>query len=592
MATVHLRAGSTTTVDPGPKGPPLPPDHEYVCTLGHGGMGEVYLVRDLTADRLVAIKFLRSIGGDRAHQRFLNEVRTLARLDHPNIVRVLAHDFQRAVPYFTMEYVGGGTLAQKVTQEGPLAPQEAARLIAIVARAVHEAHCVGILHRDIKPGNILLTESGVPRLSDFGLAKRTDQDLELTTGDGPLGTLSYMPPEQTHRGPIDGRADVYGLGATLYHLLTGQPPFSGPQPEILRRLALEPPERPRRLRPQIPLELEAVCLKCLEKRPEDRYPSALALAEDLERFLGGQLPLAPRLTRWRRLRRWVADHRLRLTGTAAALAVIFGLVAAAAPKTVPHPVLPPDPTDLIRRELRAGQPVTLVGPTGAPRWHRWHLDVAEFGGSPTGDQTCYFRTPDNVLLELLDDPGVDSYTVSAELRLVSPITPNGYHLGVYYGRHPQPQPDTRDFFYAVKYWEVAGKARPQDVPGQVRVLEAFWKKQEADAWINTHTIDFAAQPLPFIPLWPGPWRKVAIHVTPESLTADWADAPDQPSRELVRLVANGDHFLQLWPNRPPLRRNMPANWSSRAGLGIWAWNCAACIRNVVITPTDRVPREL
>src|SRR5262249_9557065 len=154
-----------------------------------------------------------------------------------------------------------------------LDPAEAARLIATAARAVHAANVACVVHRDLKPSNILLAADGSPRVSDFGLAKRTDRDDQLTLGSAPLGTPSYMAPEQAQSrdAQVDERTDVYGLGATLYHLVTGQPPFAGPYDEVIRRVVKEPPTPPRGIRGQVPIELEAIVLKCLEKEPARRY---------------------------------------------------------------------------------------------------------------------------------------------------------------------------------------------------------------------------------------------------------------------------------------------------------------------------------
>ena len=208
---------------------PAPIGYDLFRHLGGGGMGDVYLAREHTSERMVAIKFLRSTHNAVAIDRFLTEVRALGRIEHPHIVRALATDFNRSDPFFTMEFVAGGTLTDRVKANGPLASIEAARVIASAARAVHAGHAANVLHRDIKPSNILIAADGTPRVSDFGLAKRTDRDDENTQGSGPLGTPSFMPPEQVSRkhGEIGPHSDVYGLGATLYYLVTGQAPFSG-----------------------------------------------------------------------------------------------------------------------------------------------------------------------------------------------------------------------------------------------------------------------------------------------------------------------------------------------------------------------------
>ena len=216
---------------------------------------------------MVALKFLQRPGHQGAFDRFGVEVKSLGALDHPNIIRFYSSDFLRSTPYFTSEYAAGGCLLQKLEAEGPLDPKEAARLMAIVARAIDAAHSAKVIHRDLKPSNIVLMKDGRPKVSDFGLAKRLDSDDDLTEGSGPLGSPPYMAPEQTGRneGAIDARTDVYGLGATLYHLVTGRRPFTGLQDEVISKVRSEPPIPPRSVRREVPRELEAIILKCLEK---------------------------------------------------------------------------------------------------------------------------------------------------------------------------------------------------------------------------------------------------------------------------------------------------------------------------------------
>ena len=258
--------------------PTAPAGYEILGELGLGGMGAVYLAREVIPDRLVAIKFLRRPGNQSAYDRFLVEVRALAALDHPNIIRVLATDFFRSDPFFTTEYFPNGSLLKKVEEYGPLDPFEAARIMAAAAPAVYAANQKDVIHRDLKPSNILLTADGVPKVADFGLAKRLDQNDELTNSTGALGSPPYMAPEQTGKhGPegVDARTDVYGLGATLYHLVTGHRPFVGDTPdEVMSRVLVDPPPPPRTVRLEVPRELEAIILKCLEKEPSRHIPRA------------------------------------------------------------------------------------------------------------------------------------------------------------------------------------------------------------------------------------------------------------------------------------------------------------------------------
>jgi serine/threonine-protein kinase len=256
--------------------------------IAHGGMGIVYRARDVTFHRTVALKLM--LGGQLADEqevkRFRAEAEATARLDHPNIVPVYEVGEQDGWPYFSMKLMEGGSLKERLaTSAGPMEPREAAIVVGKVARAVHHAHQRSILHRDLKPANILLDARGEPQVSDFGLALCLDSAEDLTANEPQLGSPSYMAPEQvTGRSEqLSPATDVYGLGALLYHLLTGRPPFEAatPQTTVERVLHREPPP-PRALRPEIPLTLETISLKCLEKDPRRRYASADALAEELE----------------------------------------------------------------------------------------------------------------------------------------------------------------------------------------------------------------------------------------------------------------------------------------------------------------------
>jgi serine/threonine-protein kinase len=290
-----------------PAGPPQVEGFEILGTLGAGGMGVVYRARQASLDRLVALKVIRA--GAYANReelsRFRREAEAIARLQHPNIVQVYEVGEHQGLPCLALEYVGGGSLAERL-RGAPLPPRQAAELALVLARAVQHAHERGVLHRDLKPANVLLTPDGTPKLTDFGLAKRLDVDAGETRTGAVLGTPSYMAPEQaagkTHEvGPA---ADVYALGAILYECLTGRPPFQGATMlETLEQVRAHDPVSPAALRPGVPRDLEVICLKCLEKEPRHRYPSAAALANDVQRFLDGEPISARSLTLLDRLAR-------------------------------------------------------------------------------------------------------------------------------------------------------------------------------------------------------------------------------------------------------------------------------------------------
>jgi serine/threonine-protein kinase len=298
---------------PAPPAVPDVPGYEVLEVIGHGGMGVVYRARQRALNRVVALKTILSgsAASPSERARFVAEAEAAAGLQHPNIVQVYEVGEHAGRHFLAMEYVSGGSLAARLTGDG-LDPRWAAEVVLQLAEAVQHAHEHGIVHRDLKPANVLLSgvggqESGVrmdalisltpdschltPKVADFGLAKRLDSNQGQTQSGAILGSPSYMPPEQAlgdarHVGPA---ADIYALGAILYELLTGRPPFKAATLletlELVRAGDLVPP---RHFRPRLPKDLEVICLKCLQKEPGRRFPSARALADDLRRFLAGE----------------------------------------------------------------------------------------------------------------------------------------------------------------------------------------------------------------------------------------------------------------------------------------------------------------
>ena len=264
-------------------------DYRLLELLGAGGMGRVYKARQASLGRLVAIKMIRAGPLPRPElvERFRREARTVAQLQHPGIVGIHEVGEVEGQPYFAMEYIEGGSLAERARAH-PLPPRRAATYVQAVAEAIHYAHQQGVLHRDLKPSNILVNQLDQPKVTDFGVAKLLRGESDLTLTGQRIGSPSYMAPEQAagHADRVDARTDVYALGAVLYHLVAGRPPFLADTTERALALVLgQDPIPLRRLNPSIPPDLETISAKCLEKEPSQRYPSAQALAEDLGRFL-------------------------------------------------------------------------------------------------------------------------------------------------------------------------------------------------------------------------------------------------------------------------------------------------------------------
>src|SRR5207248_904399 len=284
-------------------------DYELLEEIGRGGQGVVYRARQKSLNRAVALKVI-GLGqwATKAHlKRFRLEAEAAASLEHPCIVPIYEVGERGGACYFSMGLVEGGQL-DAVAKREPMPLRDGAELIAKLARTVHYAHERGILHRDIKPGNILLDAKGQPHLTDFGLARLVETESTVTRTLEVLGTPSYMAPEQAvgNNAAISSVTDVYGLGAVFYQLLTGHPPFAGGATyETIKLLLDTEPRQPRLLNPKVDRDLATICLKCLEKDPQRRYSSALALAEDLERWLKHEPIRARRTGLVTRGRKWV-----------------------------------------------------------------------------------------------------------------------------------------------------------------------------------------------------------------------------------------------------------------------------------------------
>jgi serine/threonine-protein kinase len=428
-------------------------------------MGEVFRATQRGTDRVVAVKFLHAglETEERQRLRFEREARALGRLEHPGIVKVFDVGEEGGRPYFSMEYVPGGTVAGRLKVGPRLDARAGAGLIAAVARAVDAAHKAGVLHRDLKPSNILLGPDGSPKVSDFGLALFLDNQSRQTNTGALIGTPAYMSPEQAvGLKTLGPPADIYSLGATLYEILTGRPPYEGTIQEIIRKVESDPVVPPRKLMPDLHPALEAVCLTCLEKNPRDRYSSAAALADDLERWGRGEGTSVKPLGRVRRTIRQ-ARRRWRPVAVAmlAAWAVVAGVVLWA---RGPEPAAEPDPpvtwpgnnsplaffeTDLLQKKK-----VTLVDEKGHLQWYRWLNGVAKGTYVKQDGDVLTVAHPGAGLLELLPDPVSESYRVRARLRhdrSLNPVNRTGTEgVGLFAAYTVYPRPGLEDVHAVVQ----------------------------------------------------------------------------------------------------------------------------------------------
>jgi serine/threonine protein kinase len=372
----HSQPGqSTQTGDPEPTRPTTNPREvgEYIIEeeVGRGANGIVYKARQFHVNRTVAVKMLVSgaLADERERARFRQEAEAAGRLVHPNIVPIYSIGEHDGHSYIAMGFVDGESLRDRLS-DGPLAPRDAATIVRSIALAVQYAHGCGIIHRDLKPHNILMDKEGQPHVTDFGLAKRADAESSMTASGQLLGTPAYMPPEQARgcREEINELVDIYALGATLYALLTGRPPFQGPTlSDVVLRVLTAEPVPPSKLQPSVPRDLETICLKCLRKEQAGRYATADALAADLARFLHGDAIRARRLGRIGRGWRWCRRNPLAAS-LSAAVAVLLVLVTLAA-RAFPLHEAGPSETGLSEDAPPAilPAPPQLAGVADAPR---------------------------------------------------------------------------------------------------------------------------------------------------------------------------------------------------------------------------------
>jgi serine/threonine protein kinase len=569
---------------------PVLTNYDIRKVIGTGGMGVVYQAVQKRVARTVALKVVQGLSATdwRQRVRFANEALALGRLKHPNVVTVYEVGEENSTPFFSMEYVPGGTLADRVRNDQRVPAKEAAELIAAAAEGVAAAHQVGVLHRDLKPSNILVTADGTVKVSDFGLARLLDRDDGPTHSGMLVGTPSYMAPEQAggKMAEVTPATDVYGLGATLYHLLTGRPPFKEGSPiGTAMRVLNEPLPAPRTLCPDIDPVLEAIVLKAMAKASAERYQSARALAADLTAWRQGKPTSVRPPTRTEKVRYWLRRHRMRL-----AAGVLLPLLAVA----VAIAKRENDPVRQIKQTLERGDKVVIVPEIGPLKWHRWELDEVTLHAPIDSDGAAGFQTYTHSLLELVPDTMTDRYRVSVELRHV-----NGQHhdsrVGIYLGPINAWGPNgvRTGRWIGFDYTEFPPTSPAQEPAcGYFRAYDWTTTQFPDRAWLDNDISlrDFIFEPASSVPI---PWRKIVIDVSPSAVITYW----QRPDGNLVPAFTQTitDINLATARLRTARRQNgidLPiSEWSPRGPVGVYAINAAVAFRNIVIdpNPTDPLP---
>jgi predicted Ser/Thr protein kinase len=566
-----------------PRFPDLP-GYTVLGRLGAGGTGVVFRAREDVTGRVVALKLFhyppfRAAVADRFHR----EVTAQARLRHPHIVAIYTAAVHGGVPFIVMEYVSGGTLAERL-QAGALTPAAAAALVEKVAGAVQAAHDYGVLHRDVKPSNILLPEEHRPLLADFGLAKIRDVDDDLTVTAAPLGTASYMSPEQAAgRGDAIGPAtDVWGLGVVLYECVTGRRPFQGEcASDTIRQVIEGRPAPPRAVRPDVPRELEAICLKCLSKNPAERYPTAAALAADLERFRQGR-PVRAR-SRGRIHGVLWAVRRRGPWGVLlfAYLASLWAVIPSdpAAPITLreageareSRPTLSAEEGALADYPsmLRRGQPVALIGASGLPRWYRHLTPPADAGIVETASGEAAFRSAAPSLVSLMPDVGgVERFTVTAEVRLLERSRVAGACVGLFVAdrRGARGAHRVAGQMVALAVAAPTRSGRPASDPQSVDLI-SFVLDDDTGVPGGRKSVVGRRSLAPAADNFPTPFRRLRLDVGPDGMTG-YVDG-------------GGGEWVQFGTAASGL-----ASDARGRAIGVWCEGCSATVRNVIVTPVS------
>jgi serine/threonine-protein kinase len=594
---------------PPPNGPDAPagsfpkPFGKYrlLEKLGKGGMGVVYKAVEVPLDRVVALKIVLAGAHATPEQmaRFQVEARAVARLKHENVVLIYEAHQHDEVPYFTMELLEGGSLLERLKQHTFTAHQ-AAELMQALAGAMEAAHQKGIVHRDLKPGNVLLDAHGTPKVADFGLAKLLDANLVATESDVAMGTAAYMAPEQAAGGSKDvgPAADVYSLGAILYELLCGRPPFQGNRIELLDQVRTQEPPPPARWQPGIDRTLEAICLKCLEKRPGQRYPSAGVLAKDLEDWREGRPTRVRPWGWWRRLQRAVRKRAavLALVGVVGMGLVLANVLQLFPDSRRPAPEDPDKAVQDIEARLARKERVVLVPQKGFPAWYRWAAGQGQANVSEAPDGTLSVHTWGLSLLELVRDPQNDCFRIRAQVR--HERSDDAGAVGIYFGHRQQLLQgavvhtcvqlayndirDVRDHIARVE--RIVKQPLPVPKGNRVFLMGHLYALRLAKPFADDSLAGLQPEMFKAAGFQAGVWRTLVVEVRPDRIKGYWQKGEHIGDVRVGRLL---DSFKDAMVERKVWRsgdRRLPAGFIGRGGIGLFLRRGSASFKNVTVEP--------
>jgi serine/threonine-protein kinase len=560
--------------------------YQILDVIGKGGMGKVYRAKQRPVNREVALKMILAgpLAGRDAILRFHREGQAIARLNHANIVQLYEFREHDGLPYFSMELIEGESLAARLAT-GPLPWREAAQLIATLARAVAAAHEQQVVHRDLKPGNILLTRDGVPKITDFGLAKLSDSDDQQTCSEAVLGTPAYMSPEQAagRIQDIGPAADIYALGVMLYECLTGRPPFRGEtKAQTLELVRKADPLAPSRMCRDLPVDLEAACLKALEKTPSKRYATATDFAEDLDCVVHG-VPTKVRPPKWpKRLWKTLKRHKAAVALSAVLFGAMFLLFF----------LDPKRPLRQMEGRLARGESIAPIGPTGWPKHYEFvagqdktQLSLHE------RDQTFCVHTWGLALLRLIADPQHESYCIKAQIRHGESQLPG--EVGIFFAHHSRPGSQAPlHLFVQLAYNDIrrdqeildrSPHKAPPSKGNYARVKPRFYGDEQR----YDRPLHFVAPAALFQPatIAKPRWRQLEINVRPDKVWATWDGqaAGELTIAEFLEQLEKDLRFVER--NDPdPFVVGFPRFFPARGSLGIYIWRGSASFRDVTVMP--------